>query len=138
MSERLHYLGRYTTGESQGASSSILLLKAVDTYKQVKKILSDRFENPPLIADAYRKKINQWPKSPANNGMSLRKFSDFLVHCKAATSTVKCPKVLDNPDLNQMMVCKFPGYLIECWSMKLTLGLTRLKNNDTVKEHHVV
>jgi len=108
VSQRLYYLGKYTTGEPKEAISGLLLLETEEAYKQARKILSDRFGNPFLVADAYRKKINEWPKIPPNDGTSLRKFSDFLIHCQTATNTMKYLKVLDDPDENQRMVRKLP------------------------------
>ena len=105
VSQRLYYLRWYTSGEPKEASG-LLLLDAAEAYKQGKKILADRFSNPFIVADAYRKKINEWPKIPPNDGASLRKFSDFLIHCQTAASTIKYLNVLDDPDENQRMVRK--------------------------------
>ena len=76
------HLGKYTTGETKEAISDLLLLETEDAYKWARKILSDRFGNPFLVAGGYRKKINGWPKIPPNDGTSLRKFSDFPIHCQ--------------------------------------------------------
>ena len=113
VSQRLYYLRKYTAGEPKEAISGVLLLETAEAYKQAKKILSDRFGNPFLIADAYRKKINEWPKIPPNDGISLRKFSDFLIHCQTAMNSVKYLNVLDDPDENQRMVRKLPWYLVD-------------------------
>ena len=96
-SQRLYYLGKYTRGEPKEAISGLLLLETEDAYKQARRIQSDRFGNPFLVADAYRKKINERPKIHPNDGKSLRKFSDFLIHCQMATNTVKYLKVLEIP-----------------------------------------
>ena len=125
VSQRLYYLGKYTTGEPKEAISGLLLLETEDAYKQARKILSDRFGNPFLVADAYRKKINEWPKIPPNDGTSLRKFSDFLIHCQTATNTMKYLKVLDDPDENQRMVRKLPRYLIVRWSREVDRWLNK-------------
>lgn len=125
VSQRLYYLGKYTTGEPKEAISGLLLLETEEAYKQARKILSDRFGNPFLVADAYRKKINEWPKIPPNNGMSLRKFSDFLNHCQTATNTMKYLKVLDDPDENQRMVRKLPRYIIDRWSREVDRWLNK-------------
>ena len=119
VSQRLYYLGKYTTGEPKEVISGFLLLETEDAYKQARKILSDRFGNPFLVADAYRKKINEWPKIPPNDGTSLREFSDFRIHCRTATNTVKYLKVLDDPDENQRMVHKLPRYLVNHWSQEV-------------------
>ena len=118
VSQILYYLGKYTTGEPKEAISGLLLLETEDAYKQAKKILSDRFRNPFLVADAYRKKINEWPKIPPNDGTSLHKFSDFLIHCQTATNT-------DDPDENQRMVRKLPRYLVDRWSREVDRWLNK-------------
>ena len=43
VSQRLYYLGKYSTGEPKEAISGLLLLETEDAYKQVRKILYDRF-----------------------------------------------------------------------------------------------
>lgn len=127
----MYYLGKYTAGEPKEAISGLLLLETAEAYKQAKKILSDRFGNPFLIADAYRKKINEWPKIPPNDGISLRKFSDFLIHCHTAMNSVKYLNVLDDPDENQRMVRKLPRYLIDRWSREVDRRL----NKDEDQRH---
>jgi len=134
VSQRLYYLGKYTTGEPKEAISGLLLLETEEAYKQARKILSDRFGNPFLVADAYRKKINEWPKIPPNDGTSLRKFSDFLIHCQTATNTMKYLKVLDDPDENQRMVRKLPRYIIDRWSREVERWL----NKDEDQRHSEV
>ena len=62
--QRLYYLGKYTAGEPKEAISGLLLLETEDAYKEARKILSDRYGNPFLVADAYKKKIiciRDWP-----------------------------------------------------------------------------
>lgn len=110
----------------------MLLLETTEAYKQAKKILSDRFGNPFLVANAYRKKIGEWPKIPPNDGTRLRKFSDFLVLCQTAMRTVKYLNVRDDPDENQRMVQKLPRYLIDRWSREVDHWL----NRDEEQRHH--
>ena len=138
MSQRLYYLGRYTTGEPKEVSSGLLLLDSAEAYKQAKKILSDRFGNAFAIADANRKKINEWPKILPNDGASLRKFSDFLVHCQTATKTIKYLKVLDDLDENQRMVRKHPRYLINCWSREVDRWLNKEEEDQNHGEGPVL
>ena len=57
--------------------------------------------NPFLVADAYRKKLTEWPKVPPNDGVSLRKLSDFLLHCQTAMKEIKYVKALNDPEENQ-------------------------------------
>ena len=83
-SERLYYLGRFTAGEAKEAVSGLLSLGSTEAYQKAKKILTDRFGNQFMVADAFRKKINNWPRILPNDGQGLRRFSDFLEHCNTA------------------------------------------------------
>ena len=113
------------------AISGFLLLETSDAYKQAKKILSDRYGNLFLVAEAYRKKINEWPKIPPNDGTSLRKFSDFLIYCQNPMNTVRYLKVLNDPDENQRMVRKLRRYLIDCWSREVDRWLNKDNHSNT-------
>ena len=84
-----------------------------------------------------KKKINEWPKIFPNDGASLRKFSDFLIHCQTATKTIKYLKVLDDPDetrtkewsANSLATSSIVGVA------KWAAGLMRTKKiNITVKD----
>ena len=60
-SQRLYDFGRYTTGEAKEAITGLLTLESTNAYHEARKILSDRFGNPFLVANAYKTKINDWP-----------------------------------------------------------------------------
>lgn len=111
--QRLFYLGKYTAGEAREAINGYLSLETSDAYADAKKVLSDRFGNPFLIADAYRKKINEWPRIQPNDGATLRKYSDFLLQCQTAAKEIHYLKILDDPDENQKMAKKLPRHLID-------------------------
>ena len=115
-SERLYYIGKYTTGAAKEAVSGLLSLDNVDAYDKAKKILTNRFGNPFTVADAFRKRINSWPKIQPNDGQSLRKFSDFLEHCNTAMKTIQYLNVLNDPDENQKIIQKLPNHLVIRWS----------------------
>ena len=115
-SERLYYLGKYTTGEAKEAISGLLALDNTGAYNKTRKILTDHFGDPFIVADAYQKKINGRPKIPPNDGQGLRKFSDFLQHCNTAMNTIQFLNVLNNPDENQRMVKKLPSHVVLRWN----------------------
>lgn len=124
-SQRLYYLGKYITGEAKEAIRGLLSLDSAEAYTEARKILAERYGNPFLVTDAYRKRINEWPKIPPNDGLSLRKFSDFLLHCQTATKEIKYLKVLDDPDENQKMLRKLPRYLVDRWGREVDRWLTK-------------
>ena len=124
-SQRLSYLGRYTTGEAKEAIRGLLTLDSEHAYREARKILSDRFGNPFLIASAYHKRLSEWPKIQPNEGTSLRKFSDFLLHCQSAMKEIKYLKVLKDPKENQKMLCKLPCHLAERWTREVDCWLNK-------------
>jgi len=79
--------------------SAVYYLDNVDAFSKAKKILTSRFGNPFTVADAFRKRINSWPKIQPNDGQSLRKFSDFLEHCNTM-NTIQYLNVFNDPDEN--------------------------------------
>ena len=113
--ERLFYLVRFTSGEAREAINGLLPLNTEQAYTKAKKILSCRFGNPFLVSNAYRKKIDEWPKIPANDGASLRKFSDFLQHCCTAMVHIQYLSVLEDPEENQKILKKLPSYIVNKW-----------------------
>lgn len=87
-SESLYYLGKYTKNEAKEAVSGPLSLYSVDAYDKATRILTIRFGNHFMVANALRKKKNDWPKVHPNDGPGLRNFSDFLDHCETAMTTI--------------------------------------------------
>ena len=57
-SEWLYYLGHYTAGEAKEAVSGLLSLSSTEAYQKASRILTDRFGNQFMVADAFCKKSN--------------------------------------------------------------------------------
>ena len=124
-SQCLYYVGRYTTGEAKEAIRGLLALDSEHAYHETRTILSDRFGNPFLVANAYRKKINKWPKIQPNDGTSLRKFSDFLLNCQSAMKEIKYLKALNDPEENQKMLRKLLRHLADRWTREVNCWLNK-------------
>ena len=115
-SERLFYLKTYTDGEAKEAISGLLRLKTEEAYVKAKRTLKGRFGNPFLVSNAYRKKLNEWPKIQSNDGPALRKFADFLQDCKTAMETMPQLAVLGDSQENVKLLKKLPIPLVEKWN----------------------
>ena len=124
-SQGLYYVGRYTTGEAKEAIRGLLALESEHAYRETRTILSDRFGNPFLVANAYRKKINEWPKIQPNDGTSLRNFSDFLLNCQSAMKEIKYLKALNDPEENQKMLRKLLRHLADRWTQEVNCWLNK-------------
>ena len=113
--ERLYYLGKFTTGEAKEAVRGLLSLDSQEAYVRAKKILTSRFGNTFLMSNVYRKKIENWPKIAPNDGPGLRRFSDFLQHCRTAMESIEYLNVLNDPEENQKILNKLPSHLVNRW-----------------------
>ena len=121
--QRLYYLGKYTSGEAKEAISGYLTSDSEEAFADAKAVLRSRYGNPFLVSNAYRQKINDWPKIQPSDGVSLRKFSDFLNQTLSAMRSVSFLSVLNDPDENQRMVRKLPSYLVNRWGREVDLWL---------------
>ena len=122
--ERLYYLGCYTAGDAKEAIKGYKNQNSADAYKTSKEILFRRYRNPFEVASAYRKKIQDCPKIPNNDGLSLRKYSDFLNQAESAMTSFAFLNVLNDPEENKQMVSKLPGYLFNRWAQEVDQWLT--------------
>ena len=69
-----------------------------------------------VIADAFRTKLEAWPKIQPNDGFALRKFADFLGQCESAMHIVPgCLTFLDDKWENRKILCKLPSWLVTRW-----------------------
>ena len=116
MTERLFYLGKYTSGEAKEAISGLLQLNTEEAYIKAKKTLKSRFGNQFLVSTAYRKKLYEWPKIQQNDGPALRKFADFLDSCKTAMESIPHLVVLNDSEENVKLLKKLPVSLVEKWN----------------------
>ena len=72
--ERIHYLKRYLTGAALEAIEGYFLLSTDDAYVEARMLLEQRYGDPFVIANAFRDKLEEWPKIPPKDGLALRKF----------------------------------------------------------------
>ena len=114
--ERLHYLKRYLSGQAKECIEGFVLLSNDDAYDDAKKLLKERFGNKFMIANAFRKKLQDWPKISGYDGNGLLKLSDFLLQCEAAMKTNSYLRVLNDCQDNQAILKKLPDWLINRWS----------------------
>ena len=80
--ERLHFLGKYVSGEAKEVVSGFMLLDGEDVYKKAKKILAKRFGDPFSVATAFWKKLDEWKPIVPYDAIGLRRYADFLIQCE--------------------------------------------------------
>ncbi len=115
--EKIYHLKRYVGGEAKEAIEGYMLLTSTspNAYHEAMKILKERYGDPFMIANAFRQRIDSWPKIPSRDPAALRKYGDFLRQCEAAMNANRCLRVLDDAQENRRMVAKLPDWLVNRW-----------------------
>ncbi|XP_042891382.1 uncharacterized protein LOC122265939 isoform X2 [Penaeus japonicus] len=114
--EKLFYLGKYTSGAAKEAIRGLLRIHNEEAFREAKGILEDRYGNKFIVANAFRRKLSEWPKILRNDGHALQKFSDFLKNCLMVMKTSDFLNILDDPQENNKMLQKLTPSLIERWN----------------------
>lgn len=117
--ERIHYLRKYVSGEAKEAIDGLLLLNSDDAYQRAKELLKKRYGDPFAVANAYRQRLESWPKIQNGDAKALRKYADFLVHCETAMVGETSLHVLGDDLENRKMTAKLPKWLVNRWSREV-------------------
>ena len=75
--ERLHFFGKYVSGEAKEVVNSFMLLDGEDAYQKAKEMLAKRFGDPFAIATAFRRKLDEWKQNRAKQCNWLAKIHRF-------------------------------------------------------------
>ena len=59
-------------------------------FTEAKEPLDKRFGDPYVIQSAFRDELEGYPKIPSRDSAALRKYSDFLRQCLAASKVIPC------------------------------------------------
>jgi hypothetical protein len=113
--ERLHYLSRYLSGPAKEYIESFIILQTEEAYAEAKNLLDNRYGNQFEVANAFRRKLDSWPRIPPKDGAALRKFADFLQQCDTAMESMSMLRVLDDVQENQKILKKLPDWIVTRW-----------------------
>ncbi|XP_038055961.1 uncharacterized protein LOC119727951 [Patiria miniata] len=117
-SERLHYLQKYLGGAVKESIEGYFFLSTDDAFDKAKELLEKRFGDPFVVANAFRNKLESWPKISPRDGTGMRNLADFLGQCQVAMETIGSLQVLDDERENRKVLVKLPDWLINKWARK--------------------
>ena len=117
--EKIHFLRKYVAGEAREAIDGLMLLNSEDAYQKTKEMLSKRFGDSFVVANAYRQRLDSWPKIQAGDAKGMRKYADFLVHCEKAMESISSLRVLNDDQENRKMITRLPKWIINRWSREV-------------------
>ena len=113
--EKIHYLKRYVGGEARECIDGNFLFSTENSFIDAKRILEERYGNPFVLENAFRAKLENWPKI-GRDGKAMRRFADFLQQCLTAANAIPSLSVLDDVRENQKMQAKLPDWTVTRWA----------------------
>ncbi len=111
--ERIHFLRRYLGGPAKEAVGGLFFLDSDKAYSKAKAILQQRFGDPFQVTEAFRDKLDAWPK--VKDSKDLRNFADFLTQCNIAKECVPGLEILNDCRENRKLLQKLPEWLVVRW-----------------------
>ena len=113
--EKLHFLGKYVSGEAKEVVNGFMPMDGDDAYQKSKEMLAKRFGDPFIVATAFRKRLDEWKPIAPHDAIGLRKYADFLVQCEKAMEKVTSLNVLNDDQENHKMMSKLPKWVSNRW-----------------------
>lgn len=127
VSDRLYYLGLYTSSEAKEAIKGFLSQDTIEAYWMAMSTLKERYGNAFSVAQAYKSRISKWPKIRQDDAKGLRDFSDFLRQCLTAMAHIKYLNSLDSADEIYKILEKLPKGIADRW---VRIACRSLHGND--------
>ena len=117
--EKVYYLKRYLGGNAKSCVEGFLLMPTGDSFRAAMKLIDKRFGNSFAVAQAFKAKIEEWPKIGPKDSHGLQKFSDFLCQCEVAARSNPSLRVLNDDVQNKVMLQKLPDWFVTRWARKV-------------------
>lgn len=104
-------------------------------FDDAMQAIEENFGDPFQVADAFRDKLESWPKIGGSDSKGLNKYAQFLKQCKHAKFSNEHLSDLDNPCQLKNFVSCLPSYLIQRWSREAGRNKMQTNRNSTVTDY---
>ena len=108
-------LRKYLGGEAKSVVEGTFYLKS-EEYDRAVTLLDKRFGNTFMVSEAFRDKLQAFPKIHAKDKRSLRKLSDLLQQILMVMDHVKGLDILNDCRENKQLLEKLPDWLLQRWT----------------------
>lgn len=116
VNERIHYLRRYLGGSAKDAVSGFFLLRSEKAFEQAKEVLEKRFGSPFTISEAFRTRLDTWPRVSNRDNKGLQHLTDFLQQCLVASAEIKDLEILNDMREINKICTKLPDWIGHRWN----------------------
>ncbi|PIK59809.1 hypothetical protein BSL78_03264 [Apostichopus japonicus] len=114
-SEKIYYLKRYLTGSPKEALEGYFLIPTDSSYEEARSLLQERYGNPIVVMDAFRSKLEAWPKIQPNDGLAFVNLATFWVSVKQPFRWWQGSCTLNGSWENRKLLTKLPSWLVTRW-----------------------
>ena len=118
-SEKILYVLQYLSGSPRKVVEGYQFVSSPHAYQTAKGILEKRFGNPSVVAEAFRNKLENWPRVGPRDGTALREVADFLRTCELAMQSVKDLETLNKESDNEKLLKILPSWAHPKWGIKV-------------------
>lgn len=133
--QKFSYLRSYLSGKALKCIQGYVMFNTDDAYTEARKSLEERFGDPFEIADAFRDKLESWPRIGDSESEALREYADFLRQCNLAMGKIpELDKLNDGRELKHLVSC-LPTRLITRWSREAGIRKLKSKRNPIFSEY---
>ena len=108
--EKIMYLLQFLSGPPKKIFEGYQFVQTQDAYREAKKTLERRFRHPDVVAEAFRKRLENWPRISPRDGIALRDLSDFLKTCELAMRSIEDLETLNKQHDNKPLVKVLPSW----------------------------
>ena len=129
--QKLTVLLSHVGGEAKEWIEYYMMSGSENVFEEAMQALEDNYGDPFEVADAFRDKLESWPKIGGSDFKSLKKYAQFLKQCKIAMDSNEHLEDLNNPRQFKNFVKTLPVHLIQRWSReagKTKGGLMRIRH----------
>ena len=75
--EKIYYLQQYVAGDAKEAIAGCFCGTNEEDYQHAWEMLEKRFGHPFKIQEAFRNRLDKWPKVGIRDSAALQRYADF-------------------------------------------------------------
>ena len=114
--QKLVYLQDYLSGEALDLVKGVCSLNSAEAYIEARRKLDEKYGDPFDITEAFRDRLESWPRLADNDSKGLQKYSNFLDQCVVTMSAVSELGKLSDPREMKGFPNTLPSALMNKWS----------------------
>ncbi|KAK3737845.1 hypothetical protein QZH41_004783 [Actinostola sp. cb2023] len=117
--EKILYLLQYLSAKPRKIVEGYQFVSSPNAYEEAKRTLEKRFGHPSVVAEAFRRKLENWPRINPRDGTALREYADFLKTCELAMYTVEDLETLNKEHDNRKLLKTLPNWAHPKWGSRV-------------------